>query len=204
MKPLYLIRHAEGEHEINESIGWWSDTELTSHGKSQARALAARLKKELQGKETVLYSSPLKRALQTAYEICNEFKITPIVLDDLREYQTGLQSDLSVYEARKIAHTRTIPIKDWKLFENAETFGELYGRAGNVLSRILENHQEIVIIVSHGWLLDKMLAWWIGINDVDIMPNIFVSSNACIHELGLTKQNTHLILRLNDTYHLHY
>lgn len=204
MKPIYLIRHAEGEHNTKESIGWWSDTELTYHGKTQARALAARLKKELHGQETVVYSSPLKRALQTANKICTELSVAPIILDDLQEYRTGLPSDISVFEARKRSLKFTKPTEDWKIVKSAETFGELYQRAGKVLSKILDKHDENVIIVSHGWLIDKMIAWWIGISVEDIMPNIFESSNACIHELGLSKQNTHLIVRLNDTYHLHF
>lgn len=66
---LYLIRH--GETIWNEKGLWQgiADVPLNEKGKDQAKKLAERLKRV-----DAIYSSPLKRCLETAREIAERFK----------------------------------------------------------------------------------------------------------------------------------
>lgn len=202
MKPVYLIRHGEGVNNVDQTIGGWSNPELTPIGRKQAKALATRLKRMLKDQEFLIYSSPLKRAYQTAEIICKELETIPIIEDDLQEYKTGLPEDMSSTDAQQYFLNLTGPVKEFRTLDGAESFGELFERAGRVIKRILDKHDETLVIVSHGWLIDKIIAWWIGISVDNIMPNIFVSGNSCIHELGLSRHAERILVKLNDTYHL--
>jgi probable phosphoglycerate mutase len=202
MKPVYLIRHGEGENNVDESKGGWSDPDLTPVGKKQAKAVAKRLKEILTDQDFVVYSSPLKRALQTAETICKQLETTPIIDEDLQEYNTGLPEHMSWHEAQPHFLDFDKPAKEFRTLASAESFGELFERAERVIRRILERHDETVVIVSHGWIIDKIIAWWIGMSIDDIMPNIFTSDNACIHELNLSRHDERILVRLNDTNHL--
>jgi broad specificity phosphatase PhoE len=64
MSPtLYIVRHAEGENNINDS-SWIRDALLTEKGKEQCR----QLKKDFPYPNdiSIVMSSPLRRAIQTA------------------------------------------------------------------------------------------------------------------------------------------
>jgi broad specificity phosphatase PhoE len=89
------------------------------------------------------------------------------------------------------------------MFSKAESLGELHNRAGEVLSKIIEsNHDVFLLIISHKWLIDKMIAWWVGISVDDIKPNMFNTSNASLSELSVTEYGERILLKLNDTAHL--
>ncbi|KAI0550351.1 histidine phosphatase superfamily [Xylaria curta] len=60
---IYLVRHAEGEHNL-EHRNWIRDATLTSKGKSQCRELKDNFP-DLERISTVI-TSPLRRAMQTA------------------------------------------------------------------------------------------------------------------------------------------
>ena len=72
---LFLVRHGqslankERKHQGREDE--WRNTSLSNIGKTQAKKVADRLKDE---NFNLIYSSPLKRAKQTA-EIINKFHI---------------------------------------------------------------------------------------------------------------------------------
>jgi len=79
---LFLVRHGQSlankkqKHQGKEDE--WRDTPLSNSGKTQAKKVAERLKNE---EFDLIYSSPLKRAKQTA-EIINKFHNKKIIFDD--------------------------------------------------------------------------------------------------------------------------
>ncbi len=90
---VFLVRHGQSiANKIRICQGnqnKWTDTSLTYTGKTQARKVAERLKGE---KFDIIYSSPLKRAKQTA-NIINKFHNKGIIIDDrIKEYQYSLES----------------------------------------------------------------------------------------------------------------
>jgi len=202
MKPIYLIRHGQGENNINEAIGGWSDPSLTELGIRQAEAVANRLAEELKGQEMVLYSSNLKRANETAQIIGRRLNITPITDENLQEYRRRLPPELSRSDAKQYFIEFTTPAKNYRMYPNSESLGELYYRAVNTVSRILDDEDKLVLLVSHYWFLDKVIAWWVGMGVDDIKQRIFKLDNASISELTVDRQNERILVRLNDTSHL--
>ena len=97
---LYLIRH--GETDANVAGVWQGSTDspLNERGRAQAQALARRIARE--GLPiTVIYSSPLQRARQTAEMVARALGDVPIILDPgLAEYHLGEWEGLT-YEQLK-------------------------------------------------------------------------------------------------------
>lgn len=79
---IFLVRHGESvankerKHQGREK--GWQDTPLSNSGKTQSKKVAERLKNE---KFNLIYSSPLKRAKQTA-ETINKFHNKKIIFDE--------------------------------------------------------------------------------------------------------------------------
>ena len=204
LKPIILVRHGQSESNVDPLVGGWQNPGLTSLGHKQAQAVAKRLAKELSGKDFCVYSSHLKRAYETAQCICSELETTPIVNEMLQEYQTNLDPNLSRPEAEQYKLVETKPTMNWRTFSGAESLGELFLRAGKVLSRITDDHKEIIVIVCHGWIIDKMIAWWMGYGLEDLSANMFATANASISVLSISQFGERILLKLNDTTHLNH
>ena len=203
MKPIIIIRHGQAENNLNTCRGGWSNPSLTEHGREQATLLAKRLKRELDGIEFKLYSSVSKRAQETAQIIGKELAITSIIEVDLQEYRTGLSPEVTREQAREFTNELTHPIKDWRPYRNGESFSDLYSRAGGILTKITNDCDDVILMVSHMWFIDKIISWWLGVSINDIRPLTFVTSNASISILSYTKYDEKTLERLNDTLHLH-
>ena len=89
MKHIITVQHTQSIHHTNGMVGSWTDWDLTELGKIQADHIGKKLNNELAGKKVVLYSSDLKRAIQTAEEIAKYLGIEPIFKQELRERNLG-------------------------------------------------------------------------------------------------------------------
>ena len=84
---LYVVRHGETEENSKGILLGWRDVELNNKGKKEARLLGKKLQKE---KIDIIFSSPLKRAQQTA-EIISQYLKKQIKLDKrLMERNLGI------------------------------------------------------------------------------------------------------------------
>jgi len=92
---LIFVRHAEAEGNVNRRFQGWTDGELTEKGHIQAQKVAKRLKDE---KIDVIYSSSLKRTMQTA-DYISKIKNLPIIrTDKLKEINGGDWENVSFDE----------------------------------------------------------------------------------------------------------
>ena len=89
MKQIITVQHTQSIHHTNGMVGSWTDWDLTELGKIQADHIGKKLNDELAGKKVALYSSNLKRAMQTAEEIAKYLGIEPIFRQELRERNLG-------------------------------------------------------------------------------------------------------------------
>ena len=85
MKTIITIQHTQAVHHTNGMVGSWTDWKLTEEGINQAKNIGEKLKRELTGKEFVIYSSDLLRAKQTAENVGNCLGVTPVLRSELRE-----------------------------------------------------------------------------------------------------------------------
>jgi len=160
MLRLLLARHgltvANQQHRY---IGV-SDPPLSDEGLAQAEALAVRLAWE---GLTALYSSPLRRALQTAEVIARACGLKAQVEPDLREMDFGCWEGLTRAE---IVERYPEQMRAWKMDPTAEpaphggeSLAQMARRAKAAYDRILARHGdgETVLIVAHGGVLQALL-----------------------------------------------
>jgi probable phosphoglycerate mutase len=87
MTKLIFVRHGEAEGNLKRVFQGCTDGELTKKGFMQVRSVAKRLRHE---PIDIIYSSPLKRAYETAKAIADEKQILNIHLEEgLREIYGG-------------------------------------------------------------------------------------------------------------------
>jgi broad specificity phosphatase PhoE len=198
---LILIRHGETEWNKQRRIqGCRSDTRLSPKGLEQADRLAAVLRKE---RMDAIYSSPMKRASETAQIIADACKLQVQVLNELREIDAGELDGLFERELTGPYETA------WKEFRNGnastplpsgESLQDVQKRTSWAVDRMLEKHIDgTVVVVAHLLANLAMVCQALGINLGQIAR--FKQAPASITILELTTQGNSLLL-FNDTCHL--
>jgi broad specificity phosphatase PhoE len=203
MTEILFVRHGQTQANITGHWQGWSDTPLTSVGWAQAEAIARRLARE-RGQLTALYTSPLRRAFQTAQVIGPALELQPQVLDELKEIHFGELEGMSLQEMESRFPKLYARWKDktdmafgWPGGERRDDF---FNRAARGCQRILARHPgEKVVIVAHGGTIRACLAhllprelgdWW-----------TYSLDNVGLARVEATENNTRL-LALNDASHV--
>ncbi len=199
---LILVRHGETDWNRDNRVQGHSDIGLNERGKEQARCLAEHLKDE---SIIAIYSSPLRRAWETALAIA-EFHQLPVQVEpDLAELDVGEMDGLTFEQMR--SQYGDI-LREWMRdagpvkMPNGESLEELQGRAWAAVQRILHKHPEgTVIVVSHNFAINTIICQAIGLALCDFRKlGLSVASTSM---LDLTERGARLVL-LNDTCHLNH
>jgi broad specificity phosphatase PhoE len=199
---IYLVRHGQSEHHLNDQTGGWTDSILTEAGHLQAERVAARLKKELADVPASLVSSDLKRASQTAEHIARTLDL-PLNLDpSLREINNGQGANKSHAEAEKIRQPIEGPRLDWQPYPDAETWRAFYQRTVAGVEKIIRNYPNPLVLVTHGGTLINITAWWLHISPEHLDKISFQFDPACLSILKINPWNERSVYLLNDTSHL--
>src|SRR3954471_20944931 len=85
-RAFYYLRHGETEANANQLIAGSLDVDLTPLGREQALIAARALAHE---PITAVYSSPLKRARETAEPIAAALDLPITIIDDIAERNWG-------------------------------------------------------------------------------------------------------------------
>uniref|UniRef100_A0A7C4CGH8 Histidine phosphatase family protein n=1 Tax=Fervidobacterium thailandense TaxID=1008305 RepID=A0A7C4CGH8_9BACT len=162
---IYLVRHASTPW--NE-LGLWQgvvDTELSEKGIREAKSVAEFFKSK---KVDLIFSSPMKRALQTAQIIAQEIDYKGELLIDnrLRECEIQLWNGMTTEELLKIYHNEFL---EW--FNNldsnlngVESLKSVQKRMYDFVEHlILQFPVDGVIIVSHAIALRMLVSKVLGI-----------------------------------------
>ena len=154
MLKIYLVRHGQDVDNKNGILNGHRDSDLTDIGVSQARELAAFIK-EQNITFAKVYSSPLKRAYETAEEITNTLNLpAPEILPLLIERDFGTMTGQKKTDVEKLcapAIFRTSTIVYFLEPEGGETFPQTVDRAKKLLQFISNHHQDgNILLVSHG------------------------------------------------------
>jgi probable phosphoglycerate mutase len=162
MKRLFVVTHPEASHHLDGLVAGWFDSDLTHIGRQQADRIANRLQHLLLREDVEVFSSDLKRAVQTADAIAAKLAIKAEPLHDLREMSFGIA------EGRPVSwlNARRVPPPDDQLdfahAEGGETRREVAHRIYRAMDVILARSMENQIIVTHGYALTFVVAAWIG------------------------------------------
>ncbi len=203
MTELLFIRH--GQTHANAAGAWqgWSDPPLNATGHSQAQAIADRLDAK-QGQIRALYTSPLRRALQTARTIGTRLALSPHVVHQLKEIHFGDLEGITLTQMENRfpeLHARWQDKTDMTFqWPGGERRGDFFARAAEACERICTRHRrDKVVIVAHGGTIRACLAhllpdqlgqWW-----------RYGLDNTGLSRVRLVEGKARLIT-LNDTTHL--
>ncbi len=162
---IYLIRHGESEGNKEGKFRGRMDFPLTEQGIQQAKDL----RDELKGvKFTAIYTSPLRRAYDTAKILAEPHGLEPIVEEGFINISLGEWEGMPKEEIKRgypelwqlwITEPEKLQIPD------AETLDQVMERSVAALKRIVREHKGgIVAVVTHRAVLKPMLAGVLGIS----------------------------------------
>jgi broad specificity phosphatase PhoE len=201
MLRLILVRHGETERNFEARLqGGKSDVPLNEKGRGQARSLGLALKDE---KLRAIYSSPLKRALDTAQAISAHHHLKVETDQGLSEIDMGSIDGLDLTEVKE---SQTDFWERWRqedysvALPGGESPLQVQKRAWGVVQDIIRrNHEGSVVVVSHAISLQTIIIAILGAPLSSFTR--FHLGVASITILHIDDERTSLIL-LNDTCHL--
>jgi broad specificity phosphatase PhoE len=173
---IVLVRHGETDWNRENRFQGHADTSLNEAGREQARALA----RALEGTRfSIVYSSPLKRAAETARIIASNLGLDVRLDAALMEVDVGSWSGLtrSEIEARySEGYSRWLEFgHGW---DDGETYDELGLRVVAGLRKIAASHPaEQILAVTHGGPIRSALAATEGVLFGEARRSIAVLEN---------------------------
>lgn len=189
---LIVIRHGQSEADILRVCEGWADFNLTEEGHHQAEIMSQVVSSKY--KIDKIYTSTLKRAIQTAQHLADNIEVPLIQEEKLKEFNNGLRAKLPYEEAYSKYPYIPTPIHAANYEQESELNFRM--RAEYVLSKIIsENEQNSTIaIVSHGGMIMRLYQAFL---QLPIDSNIkFLTGDACFHEWEI-KDNQRFIICSN-------
>jgi broad specificity phosphatase PhoE len=204
---VYLVRHGETSWNAEQRFQGHLDVELSRKGISQAEALATWIADQ-PVHFAALFSSDLKRAVQTAQIIGRRVGLVPQLYRGLREVHGGEWQGLvrAEIEARFPGKLHLWDAQlDSFTVPGGESLPDVQERIYTTYERIVAAHPgEAIIIVSHGAALTALLA---ALHDWDLVAT-WQSRQARMGNTGVTvvahdhDENKHDLILLNSSEHL--
>lgn len=207
MRTVYVVTHPEATHHLDHLVGGWFDSDLSEQGRRQAAAIARRLRELIPADASAeIYSSDLKRTMQTAEAISGELGVGVRAMPDLREKSYGEAEG----RPQQWLDERFIfpPVSGSRIdhregIAGAETRREFGTRIYRALDTILASEASHQVVVTHGFALTMLVAAWIRL-PLESADYIAVkSTSGGITTLEQTPPfHNRTIVSINDTAHL--
>ncbi len=149
MTTILLARHGETDWNRESRFQGHADPPLNRTGSAQAVDLSVALMAE---ELAAVYSSPLRRALETAEVVAASHGLEPVPVDDLREVDVGSWSGLTRAEVEERFPAQFARWLDFgQGWEDGETYEQMGRRAVDALLRLAAAHDGgRVLAVTHG------------------------------------------------------
>ena len=200
---IHLIRHGQTNWNKNALYQGTKDIPMNHKGIEESRILADRLK---HFRIDTLYSSPLKRAVDTAQSINAHHKLDIVVRDNLREIELGEWEGLNREQVKaaypKALGTFTKDTVDTRP-PGGESFKDLSLRVQETLRDIVLSHGEDdeIVIVTHGGVIKNIIADILRMSLPD--RRLLMIDNASLSTLIYNHEaDAYFLRRYNDTAHL--
>lgn len=192
---LILVRHALPERKVLSSGA--ADPELTDDGHRQAELLADYL-----GTEAIdaVYTSPLRRAIQTAAPLARRLGLAAIVVDDVAEFDRHASSYIPIEELEADGDPRFHdPTSDiWASTDGSDDFEP---RVTGAVDRLIGTHAgDTIVVVCHGGVINLVRATVLGLEHDG--PGFFYPNYTSIHRVAASRSGVRSIVTVNETSHL--
>jgi broad specificity phosphatase PhoE len=197
---VLLARHGQTQSNVTGFFMGWSDEDINDLGYTQAHSLAFRLASL---PIDSVYTSPLKRARNTALILAKPHNLDLKVLDDLIEIKLGDWQGLHMDEISQKwpelwKQSRINPSE--VTMPNGESFQQVTERAARAFEMIVSDNQDKqVAMVTHDVVIRVLVAHILGASNS--IYRQFEINNASLSTIRVTNGKARLIT-LNDTSHL--
>ena len=192
---LILIRHALPIRRVVAEGA--ADPELSADGLVQSRHLASYL-----GDEPIhaIYTSPLRRAVQTAAPLAERLGLTPTIVDGVAEYDRMSSTYIPVEELKATNDPRWQQMLADTWDDRDETRTEFADRVQSAIESIVVDHPgQNVAVVCHGGVINAFLARVLGIED---SAGFFYPNYTSVHRVAAARSGQRQIITVNETAHL--
>jgi broad specificity phosphatase PhoE len=151
---IYVVRHASTEYNEKHLINGQHDDKLSSKGLKELPELVENLKSY---NFTTIYSSPLKRALETAEAVSSATDIDIIQDNRLMEVNFGSftsknwasMEDIFGMTSRELLDTYSYDLRPY----GGESALQVKARLEDFLSHLFKNADQTPLIVTHGGVI---------------------------------------------------
>jgi broad specificity phosphatase PhoE len=196
---LYLVRHGETTYNAEHRIQGQSDAPLSETGRRQSRAVADAL---VSCPIDAVYSSPLRRALETAKETAERHALTVQTDPRLMELNAGvfeghLRSELADVYPDELA--RWLGGQSDFAIPGGESRRQLIDRGCDAIRAIAATPHRQMVVVAHGGLLSVVLRALLHIPQ-PLPP--FTLKNGSITRISVDDQGGFSLIAINETSHL--
>ena len=200
MTRVILVRHGQTEWNRVERFRGRVDIALNEVGLAQARALAERL---ADWPIAALYSSPLRRAVQTARPVAERLGLPVQLLPGIVDINYGdwqERTPAQVAEAYPDLYRRWREEPHLVRFPNGESLDEVRDRAIAALREVVARHDgQAILLVAHQVVNKVLVCAMLGLDNSHFWR--IRQDNGCInifdHQYGLFTA-----VLINDTCHL--
>jgi broad specificity phosphatase PhoE len=179
---IVLVRHGETDWNRERRFQGHADTPLNDAGRAQAADLADSLTSE---RLVAVYTSPLRRAYETAALIAIRLGLDVRPLDALREIHVGYWEGLTIDEVRERYPEGASA--DWHAgWPGGETYEELSTRVLPALVSLAHEHpNERILAVTHAGPVRAALAAAMGLSYDDARPIIGSLENCVAFRIAI-------------------
>jgi broad specificity phosphatase PhoE len=199
MTQIILARHGETAWNVEKVFRGRADVSLDEVGVTQAELLGKYLSNwELEA----IYSSPLRRALDTANIIGRHHKVAPVVAEGLTDIDYGGWQSLSEREVNRLYPTL---LNEWHSYPHkvtmpgGESLEDVRRRAVEVVDDIPTKHNGNVLLVSHRVVIKVLVCHLLGLGNSQFWN---VRQDVCGVTVFDYTDGRLVLTRHNDTSHL--
>ncbi len=198
---ILLVRHGRTEWNREDRFRGRADIALDELGIQQAQATAERI--AFGWPVSIVYCSPLKRALMTAEIIGRKIGQEPIPFPGIIDMDFGLWEGLSRKEAQE--QDRDL-YELWQhhpervTFPGGESLDEVRARVGEAVDGLVNQHEgQTIALVSH-----RVICMVLILHMLEIDTSHFwqIGQDVCALNLFQVRDGITYALMLNDTGHL--
>jgi len=196
---LILARHGETLWNVEKVFRGRADVNLDEVGIKQAELLGKYLSNwELEA----IYTSPLKRALDTANIIARYQKVAVRIAEGLTDFDYGEWQSLPEQEVKRLYpallnewHNNPGKVKT----PGGESLEDVRRRAVEVVNGILSRHQGNVLLVSHRVVIKVLICYLLGLHNSHFWN---IRQDVCGITIFNYLDGRFVLIRHNDTSHL--
>ena len=201
MTKILLTRHGHVPGIAPERFRGRAPLELTERGRAQAAAVARRIAEGFRVRK--IYTSPMKRCVDTGAAIAKTSGAAAEICDDLNDIDYGAWQFKTFASARKAdpnLFAAWFATPQLVRFPSGESLQDVAARAANTLRFVLARHpRDTIVLVGHDSINRVLLLQLLGLPLAAYRR--LAQSPCCLNEIDIDGGNV-CIARLNETHHL--